>query len=342
MADSRLIPAGIRDASTLAFNELIDRLGVVPLDQLLVYLVDNISAEALPHLAEQFHITGLEGWTLCDTEADKRRLIKRAVWLHRKKGTPWAVKEGLRSVGFGGALIDEQIQSLRYDGTQVFSGDEEYGAGANWARFNINLDLGENRGVSATETALIRAVVDEWKNVRSHLAAIVFSAATSDTATIAESATLTAIDGQTETLPWGMRYDGSTAYNSGRALAYDGADIYNGTTPYSYSVGGTVLHNNAWEADRIGAATVQVDTNTAAVMFDGLASYDGVFDQGATPPPFYDGLMTVTTKRNYLFNGVRTYGSGKEYNGSKTYAGGISFAPSMEYQGIHTIQEVTI
>lgn len=342
MADERLMPAGIRDASTLAFNELIDRLGTVPLDQLLIYLVDNITAEALPHLAEQFHITGLEGWTLCDTEADKRSLIKRAIWLHRKKGTPWAVKEGLKSVGFGGALIDEQIPSLRYDGAQIFSGDEEYGAGANWARFNISLDLGENRGVSATETALIRSVVDEWKNVRSHLAAIVFSATTSDTATIAESTTLTAIDGQTETMPWGIRYDGSISYNSGRALAFDGADTYDGTTPYSYSIGGDILHNNAWETDRIGAVTKQSDTNTAAVRFDGLASYDGVFDQGATPAPFYDGRMTVTTKRNYLFNGVRTYGSGKEYDGSMDYSGSISFSPAMEYKGIHTIQEVTI
>ena len=342
MADERLIPAGIRDASTLAFNELIDRLGTVPLDQLLVYLVDNVTAEALPHLAEQFHVTGLEGWSLCNTEDDRRSLIKRAIWLHRKKGTPRAVKEGLKSVGFGGATIDEQIATLRYDGAQIFSGDEIFGAGANWARFNINLDLGESRGVSTAETAMIRAVVDEWKNARSHLAAIVFSATVSDTDTITESATLTAIDGQADILPWGRRYDGSVTYSSGRALAFDGTDTYNGTTPYSYSIGGDLLHDNAWESDRIGAATVQIDTNTTTVRFDGMASYDGVFDQGATPPPMYDARMTVTTKRNYLFNGVRTYGSGKEYDGSKSYSGGTSFAPSMEYKGIHTIQEVTI
>ncbi len=341
MADERLIPPGIRDASTLALNKLIDRLGSVPLDQLLVYLVDNADSSALPHLAEQFHITGLEGWALCNNDSERRALIKRAIQLHRRKGTPWAVKEGLKSVGFGGATLTERLPALTYNGTESFTGLKVYGADG-WARFTVRLDLGENRGVSATETALIRAVVNEWKNERSHLGAITFAASTTDTATIAESATTAAHDAQADVLPWGMRYDGSRLYNSGRALAYDGADTYAGAISYAMSVGGSLRYDNAWEAQEMSADVVLSDRQTMQPRYDGLAAYDGILDMGATPPPLYDGKMPVTTWRNYVYDGRRTYGSGKEYSGAKSYNGDISFAAQFEYRGIHVIEEVTL
>lgn len=341
MADSRLIPPGIRDTSTLAFGDLIDRLGLIPLDQLLVNLVDNVTAGALPHLAEQFHITGLEGWSLCVTEADRRSLIKRAIWLHRKKGTPWAVKEGLKSVGFGGAELIERLPSLNYDGVETFTGTENYGSGVNWARFRVLLDLGENRGVSLQETALIRDVVTEWKNERSHLDAITFRAVTTDTATIAESATTKAIDSQADILPWGLRYDGSAAHSSGRLLAFDGADTYAGQIRYNKAVGGDITYNNAWDHLQSSSHTEQSDQQRSEIRYNGLACYDGVFDQGATPPPVYDTRMTVTARRHNLYSGVRTYGSAKQYDGS-WQADGATDYQQMRYEGIHTTQEVTI
>lgn len=33
---------------------------------------------ALPHLAEQYHITGNEGWLQCRNDEEKRDLIKRS------------------------------------------------------------------------------------------------------------------------------------------------------------------------------------------------------------------------------------------------------------------------
>lgn len=330
MADSRLIPPGIRDASTLAINELIDRLGLVPLDQLLINLVDNVTAGALPHLADQFHITGLEGWGLCTTDDERRSLIRRAIALHRKKGTPWAVKEGLKGVGFGSVAINERLPALLYNGTQVYSGSEEYGAGADWARFSLQLDLGETRGVSAAETALIRAVVAEWKNERSHLDNINFSATTTDTATIAETTATRATDTQAEVLPWGVRYDGSRVYNSGRALAYDGTDTYAGAIGYSMSIPGDLQYDNAWDALGLALHADESDRVTTPPTYDGLASYDGLLDMGATLPPMRDGRMTMNVRRNYLYNGAKTYGSGKEYAGA------------MEYRGIHIIEEAAL
>jgi P2-related tail formation protein len=341
MADERLIPAGIRDVSTLAMNKLIDRLGLLPLDQLLVNLVDNVTAGALPWLAEQFHVTGLEGWNLCVTEADRRSLIKRAIWLHRKKGTPWAVKEGLKSVGFGGAELIERLPSLNYDGAETFTGTENYGSGVNWARFKVLLDLGENRGVSLQETALIRDVVTEWKNERSHLDAITFRAVTTDTATISDTATIATHDTQPDILPWGLRYDGSVFHNSGRLLTFDGADTYSGSVTYRLAVDGGTTYNNEWDSSTATIHTDQADQHQVSIAYNGLASYDGVFDQGATPPPLYDTRMTVTARRHNLFSGLRTYGSSKQYDGSWLADGSTDYQ-QMRYEGIHTIQEITI
>jgi|GEM_PF-5575042 len=89
MADQRLIPPGIRDQNIEALNELIDRLGNLDLTSLLIYIIDHVHESALPHLAWQFHI---EGWELAKTVEDKRNLIKRAIELHKYKGTLYGIK----------------------------------------------------------------------------------------------------------------------------------------------------------------------------------------------------------------------------------------------------------
>ena len=91
MANEALIP--IKDESSLAFNELFDRLGTLDLTPLLVYLIDNVEASALPHLAEQFHVTGNEGWKLSSNQEKQRELIKESVKIHKIKGTKALLRE---------------------------------------------------------------------------------------------------------------------------------------------------------------------------------------------------------------------------------------------------------
>lgn len=56
------------------------RLKQIDLTPLLVYLLDMIEASALPWLAEQLALTGVNGWHLAES----------AITLHRYKGTPWS------------------------------------------------------------------------------------------------------------------------------------------------------------------------------------------------------------------------------------------------------------
>lgn len=92
MADKRLIPDGIRDENTEALNELIGRIDNLDLSPLNIYDIDNVEPSALLHLATQFHVMGLEGWSLAETEQEKRGIIKNALLLHKRKGTPWSIR----------------------------------------------------------------------------------------------------------------------------------------------------------------------------------------------------------------------------------------------------------
>ena len=147
-ADKRLVPDGIRDASTEAFNELIADMGSIDLTPLLIYIIDNVTATALPHLAEQFHVAGLEGWSLTTSEAERRSLIKNAIELHRHKGTPWAIENALLTIG----LVAQVEEWFEYSGTP--------------GHFRVVLESAE---MSPERTDLILSLINKYKNVRSWL-----------------------------------------------------------------------------------------------------------------------------------------------------------------------------
>lgn len=155
MADNRLIPAGIRDTSTLALNDLIDRMGTVDLTPLLVYLIDNVAASALPHLAEQFNVTGYEGWLQTTNTAERRALIKTAIAKHYYKGTPYAIKQAIADVGLAAVIIEW----FDYAGTP----------------YHFKVEVTTNGAeVDAAKTDIIEKLIFEYKNVRSVLDVLSF------------------------------------------------------------------------------------------------------------------------------------------------------------------------
>lgn len=150
MADALLLPpvlAGDERFQTL--GKLAARISDIDRSPVLVYLVDQVNASALPHLAEQLHLLG-EGWQFARDDDERRKLLKRAVELHRYKGTPWAIQQVLETLALSGQ-ISEWFQY----------GGQPY-------HFKINVDL-STRGIDeATFDALV-ALITEYKNVRSHL-----------------------------------------------------------------------------------------------------------------------------------------------------------------------------
>ena len=143
---NQLIP--IKDELSLAFNGLFDRLGTLDLTSILIYLIDNVESTALPYLAEQFHITGNEGWLFSQSNEEKRNLIKNAIQIHKYKGTKFALEKVLEALKLNGKITEW----FEYFGNPYY--------------FRVVLDLFDRGFDEITEKQLLD-LVEETKNVRS-------------------------------------------------------------------------------------------------------------------------------------------------------------------------------
>lgn len=335
---SSLLPPNA-SASERAIDEATARIGAVPVAVGDLWNPQTCPTPALPWLAWALSV---DVWDSTWSEPVKRTVIAKSIEIHRRKGTVWAVREALRAGGYADATLSEGLPRLNYDGTQLYDAAETYYGGSRWALFDIHADLGEDVGVDAASRAQLSTLVDMAKPVSRHLRAITFTSTTSDTATISEAATMVAHDTHADLLPWGVRYDGAVLYDSGSVPVYDGAELFDGATDFTGFIAGDLLFDNAWEKETMAASMAATDQQAASVCYDGLTDYNGLLDLGATRLPIHDAMMTVTTKRHYLHNGRRTYGSGKDYDGAADFNGGVDYSPLVTYAGIHTIQEVRI
>ena len=140
----------LNDISSKVFDELFSRFQDLDTDALLVYLLDNVDESALVHLADQFHIMGNEGWLQAKTEAEKREIIKKAVELHRYKGTKYALIKVLNSLNINGD-VEEWFE---------YGGDPYH--------FKIDIFL-QNYTYNEKVFESLKKMIDEYKNVRSVL-----------------------------------------------------------------------------------------------------------------------------------------------------------------------------
>jgi P2-related tail formation protein len=177
-------------------------ISAIELNQLMMYIIDVTSSVALPYLAEQFDLLGYKGWRLAINEDQQRDLLKKAVELHKYKGTPYAIKNALVTIGYGVPEITEGIGTLPstnvYDGSFAYDGSVYYTDPSdplfNWAIFSVVLDLGDSKGLSPSQLSLILALIDEYKNVRSYLAGVSFKSSLSEVIDTNENLSLTITD----------------------------------------------------------------------------------------------------------------------------------------------------
>ncbi|PHV00155.1 phage tail protein [Iodobacter sp. BJB302] len=130
--------------------QLSERLTSLDLSRVLVNLIDLAEPAVLPFLAEQFHITGFEGWNFAADDEARRALIKSAIELHRYKGTPWAVKQALTTVGL------EHFTLI------------EHPADAHWAEFDLEISV-IDRPLTEAVDQQITQMIEMYKPQRSHL-----------------------------------------------------------------------------------------------------------------------------------------------------------------------------
>jgi P2-related tail formation protein len=188
----------INDTRTQALLLLISRLAALDLTTLLVYRIDSVVDEALPFLAWQFDILsplwqliapvalGVDALTNIDllidvdnliesgglitelalTEAAQRELLKNAIALHRFRGTPWAVKQALASLGWTTVSLLEG---------QTSWGGIAYPSNQGWAVFRVMIDLAAGQGVSIGAASTAVAAVNFFKPARAWLDSVWFA-----------------------------------------------------------------------------------------------------------------------------------------------------------------------
>lgn len=213
ITDSILASALQNSEDIKAYDILFrDRLDELDLSPLLIYMIDTVPAAALPHLAAQFDILGYKGWRFAKTEAQQRDLLKKAIELHRFKGTPWSIKEAIRRAGYADATIIEGVGRY-YDGSFNHDGSITYAGLANWACFRVIFDLGNTKGISAEETQDITELVYEYKNVRSKLVNISWVKNLEDTVAVSDEVNITVGVAQADDEFSGIMYNARHTYN---------------------------------------------------------------------------------------------------------------------------------
>ena len=146
----------LNDISSKVFDELFTRFQDLDTNVLLVYLIDSVNESALVHLAEQFHIMGNEGWLQTRNEVEKRDLIKRAIEIHRYKGTKYALYKI-----FDMFAVEGNIQEWFEFGGEPFT-------------FKIDLDF-MSKSLDMELIDKLEDLNNEYKNVRSHLSSLKIS-----------------------------------------------------------------------------------------------------------------------------------------------------------------------
>ncbi|EKZ9425991.1 phage tail protein I [Salmonella enterica] len=162
-----LPPALAKDARFRVLAQIVSQLQYTDLTPLLVYLIDLTEPTALPWLADQFAITGDNGWSLAESDGAKRALIKNAIEMHRYKGTPWSIRQVIRNLGFGEVELREGTDRLDP------SIAEKYPEETRWALYQVILkDV-----ITNDQAALLRRTLEAFAPARCELASLDFLAA---------------------------------------------------------------------------------------------------------------------------------------------------------------------
>jgi P2-related tail formation protein len=100
------------------------------------------------------------------TEAAQRELLKSAIALHRFRGTPWAIKQALASLGWATVSLLEG---------QTSWGGVAYPSNQGWAVFRVMIDLAAGQGVSIGVASTAVAAVNFFKPARAWLDSLWFA-----------------------------------------------------------------------------------------------------------------------------------------------------------------------
>lgn len=110
----------------------------------------------LPHLAWALAV---DDWDATWGEERKRAAIENALYIHRHKGTPAAIRRALATVEQGDADLIERADYKHHDGEIFRNGLHHRGGASHWATYAVVLKRAVTIDQAAAITAALRRVV---------------------------------------------------------------------------------------------------------------------------------------------------------------------------------------
>lgn len=166
---NQLPPPLAGDERFSLLNDLLDeRLGELDLNAMLVYLIDLVKPQLLTALADQFSLLDEAAWLLAESVDARRNLLKNAAELHRLKGTPWAIREVIRLLGFGEVVLQEGLNDKIRDGSISHTGSHVHGDPSAWALYRVFL----KQVITNDQAALLRQLLLSVAPTRCRLIAL--------------------------------------------------------------------------------------------------------------------------------------------------------------------------
>lgn len=168
MANLQYADIIIKDPKYTALADLSKRLNALGTSQIMTTLLDLLGDKFYPLLAEKWSVTGEDGMLLADDIESKRALIKSAIELHRRKGTPWAIREVLRKLGLGEVGLDEGLKARVYESSFVTDIPEN----ERWAYYALQLKA----PITNEQARNIRKILRHFAPARCTLAVLDYKA----------------------------------------------------------------------------------------------------------------------------------------------------------------------
>ncbi|WP_414451510.1 phage tail protein I [Burkholderia sp. 22PA0099] len=129
---------------------------------------DRCPSAFLPWLAWSLAV---DGWELAESEDARRALIKSSLAIHQRKGTPWAIREIVRRLGFGEIEIQEGRRIKCRDGSAKRDSRYLHGGAAAWAEYIVKL----RRPVTRDQGENLKRAIERYAPARSRLVWLDFS-----------------------------------------------------------------------------------------------------------------------------------------------------------------------
>lgn len=144
------------------------RLGELPTPLRDLWNADTCPAHLLPWLAWALQVDIWDsGWS----EDAQRAVIRGAITVHRRKGTPWAIKRALANAGYGDAILSEGFSTTSYDASTLHDGSSLYIGDSDWSKYRLIMA----RPISNDQAEQIRRLLSHVAPARCHLVELIFT-----------------------------------------------------------------------------------------------------------------------------------------------------------------------